>query len=267
MYRTSSLATFSWDPLSFALSITAPFGLTLSDSLTYDTTLEDVTGNTATLGWGPASASLVAARGYYYYPVIGSGWVAYSSEKSLVFSSFKAAFSRTWKSAASAPFTASLAVDASYTQSLLQFSNSVLALSLGLTLKVTDFIDVSLKSVSQNSSAWRYCPWLFPAVELTGYSADSYFKNPLVDILDGFAFWDTSARTSSLFKLKSLSISVAHDLHDWNLTFSLTSTPTLDTSSVPYRYVLESEFSILLAWKDVPQIKASLSKDSDGYSF
>lgn len=267
MYRSSSLASFSWDPLSFALSVTAPFGLALSDTLTYDSTLDDVTGNTATLGWGPVSASLVAAQGYYYYPVIGSGWVAYSSEKSLVFSSFKAAFSKTWKSAADAPFTASLAVDASYTQSLLQFSNSVLAFSLGFTLKVTDFIDVSFKSVSQNSSAWRYCPWLFPAVELTGYTADSYYKNPLVDILDGFAFWDTSARTSSLFKLKSLSISVAHDLHDWNLSFSLTSTPTLDTTSVPYRYILESEFSILLAWKDVPQIKASLSKDSDGYSF
>ena len=267
MYRSSSLAAFSWEPLSFALSITAPFGLALSDTLTYDTTLDDVTGNTATLGWGPASASLVAAQGYYYYPVIGSGWVAYASEKSLVFTSFKAAFSKTWKSGANAPFTASLAVDASYTQSLLQFSNSVLALSLGLTLKVTDFIDVTFKSVSQNSSAWRYCPWLFPAVELTGYTAASYYKDPLVDILDGFAFWDTSARTSSLFKLKSLSISVAHDLHDWNLSFSLTSTPTLDTSSVPYRYVLESEFSILLAWKDVSQIKASLSKDSDGYSF
>jgi len=267
MYRTSSLATFSWDPLSFALSVTAPFGLALSDTLTYDMTLGDLTGNTATLGWGPASASLVAAQGYYYYPVIGSGWVAYSSEKTLVLSSFKAAFSKTWKSAAGSPFTASLAVDASYTQSLLQFSNSVLALSLGLTLKVTDVIDVSFKSVSQNSSAWRYCPWLFPAVALTGYSADSYFRNPLVDILDGFAFWDTSARTSSLFKLKSLSVSVARDLHDWNLSFSLTSTPTLDTSSVPYRYVLESEFSILLAWKDVSQIKASLSKDSEGYSF
>ena len=267
MYRTSSLATFSWDPLAFALSMTAPFGLALSDTLTYDTTLDDVTGNTATLGWGPVSASLVATQGYYYYPVIGTGWVADSSEKSLVFSSFKAAFTKTWKSAASAPFTASLSVDTSYTQSLLQFSNSILYFSLGLTLKVTDLIDVSFKSASQNSSAWRYCPWLFPAVELTGNEAGYYYRNPLVDILDGFAFWDTSARTSSLFKLKSLSVSVAHDLHDWNLSFSLTSTPTLDTTSVPYRYILESEFSILLAWKDVSQIKASLSRNSEGYSF
>jgi len=267
MYRTSSVATFSWDPLSFALSITAPFGLALSDTLAYDTTIDDVTGNTATLGWGPVSASLVAAQGYYFYPVVGSGWVASSSVKSLVLSSFKTAFSKTWKSAASAPFAASLAIDASYTQNLLQFSSSVLSFSLGLTLKVTDLIDVSFKSVSQNSSAWRYCPWIFPAIEEAGYDPADYFRDPVQDILYGFAFWDTSARTSSLFKLKSLSISIAHDLHDWNLSFSLTSTPTLDTSSTPYRYILESEFSILLAWKDVSQIKASLSKDSEGYSF
>ena len=62
-------------------------------------------------------------------------------------------------------------------------------------------------------------------------------------------------------------MTLSHDLHDWTLSFSLTSTPSLDTSAVPYKYVLESEFSILLAWKDVSQMKATLSKDSDGYSF
>lgn len=266
-YRATSPADFSWDPLTTTISMTTPFGLSLSDTLAYDSVLGAVKANTATLGWGPFSASLAAGLGHYYYPVIGSGWVAYTTEEELVFSSFKAAFSKTWKNPPGAPLAASFSVDASYNQNLLQFSNSILGLSLSLTFKVTDLIDVSFKSVSQNSSAWRYCPWLFPAVEKTGYTADDYFTNPLTDILDGFAFWDTGARTSSLFKLKSLSVSVAHDLHDWNLSFSLTSAPTLDTSSTPYKYILESKFSVLLAWKDVSQIKAKLSKDSDGYSF
>lgn len=272
MYRSSSLLSFSFDPVAANFALAAPFGLTLSDSLAYDASGGIFKSNTATLGWGPVSASLAAAQGYYYYPVIddpilGSGWVAASSEESFVFSSFKMAFDKTWKSPENAPYSASIGVAASFTQSLLQFSDSVLGLSLNIGFKVSKFIDLSFKSVSQNSAAWRYCPWLFPAIEKTGQTADYYFRNPVVDIFNGFAFWDSSLRTASLFKLKSLSISMTHDLHDWDLTFSLTATPTLDTSVTPHKYVLESEFSILLAWKDLSQIKASLSKDSEGYSF
>ena len=189
MYRSSSAFDYSYDPITAGLTLTSPFGLALSDTLAYDATGAVFKTNTATLSWGAFSASLVAAQGYYYYPDLGSGWIAASTEESFVFSSFKSSFATAWKSPADAPFTASFSVDASYTQSLLQFSSSVIGLTFNLTFKVTDLIDLSFKSVSQNSAAWRYCPWLFPAVTNTGYTADHFFRNPIVDILDGFAFW------------------------------------------------------------------------------
>jgi hypothetical protein len=89
----------------------------------------------------------------------------------------------------------------------------------------------------------------------------------VLDIWDSFSLWDKAARTASLFKLKSLSMSLVHDLHDWDLSFTLSAAPKLDTSTNPYSYVLDTGFTILLKWKDLPQIKSTLTKDSSGFSF
>jgi len=138
---------------------------------------------------------------------------------------------------------------------------------MALTFKATDLLDLTLSTSSQNSAAWRYCPWLFSgAAGITGDAGD-FFKNPLTDIAEGFYFWDEDARRDSLFKLKSLAFKIQYYMHDWSLSFDLSASPSLDTSTTPYSYIIDPTFTLLLSWNDLSQIKSSVVKSSDGYTF
>ncbi len=262
-YRASSGLDFSWDPITSTFTGKAPLGIKLSDTLVWDSGNSRPKTNTTSLAWGGLSASLTAGRSLVYTPVAGSGWTATGSETFQV-TDFTAAFKDSWKTPDGLPFGAALSLDSSYSQSLLRFSESTISFGLTLSLKLSSFLDLSFSSVSQNRSAWRYWPWLFPAVSTIGDPND-YFRNPLEDIANSFAFGSASLREASLFKLKSLSVRLNHDLHDWDLSFELTTTPTLDSTAKAY-YLLTT-FSLLLKWRDMPEIKSSLGKDASGYSF
>lgn len=262
-YRASSGLDFSWDPITSTFTGNAPLGIKLSDTLVWDSENSRLKTNTASLVWGGLSASLTAGRSLVYTPVAGSGWTATGSETFQV-TDFTGAFKDSWKTPEGLPFSAALSLDTSYSQSLLRFSESTISFGLTLSLKLTSFLDLSFSSVSQNRSAWRYWPWLFPAVYTIG-DPNAYFRNPLEDIGNSFAFGNTALREASLFKLKSLSVKLSHDLHDWDLSFELAATPTLDSTAKAY-YLLTT-FSLLVKWRDMPEIKSSLGKDASGYSF
>lgn len=263
-YRASAATVFSYDPMSLSLSLGAPLGFKLTDSYTYDFQTGAPKTNAASLSWGPLTATLQAKQSQLYEPVAGAGWEAIDGDAKFRISNFQAAFKQSLSTDASSPYTASFAIDSSYSQNLLMFSESTLSFGLSLTLKISDFIDLSFTSLSQNSAAWRYCPWLFSAVDDVG-GADEYFVNPLKDIANSFAFWDDDKRTASLFKLKNISVKLVHYLHDWDMSFTLSAAPELITTKTPYYYVLNPTFEFLVTWKDFSEIKASLTKTSSGY--
>jgi hypothetical protein len=265
-YRASGVADFSSDPLSGSLSLTLLKGLTVTDSLAYDSDNEYFTSNVSTLAWGPLSTTLTAARSYSYTYASGSGWSA-SSDKSFLVTNLAAACNVSWTAPKDWASGSMAKAALSYSQSFLEFSDSILAFNLSLTFKVNDFLDLSFSSLSQNSSAWRYCPWLFASSDTAGMNLSDFYISPLEDIAESFYFWDTSARKRSLFKLKSLSVKLSHDLHDWDMSFQLSASPSLDTSSTPYKYVIDPTFTFLLSWRDLPEIKSSVVKDSSGYTF
>ncbi len=270
-YRSSSsnfldFSEFSADAATGSLSIGLPYGLTLSDSIAYDTDNQYWTSNVAKLTWGPLSMTLNAARSYYYTYENGSGWTA-SSNKEFQLTNFQTALTQSLSAPKNWPFTSTVKGSLSLTQSFLEFSDSILAFNLSFSFKMTDFLEITFSSSSQNSAAWRYCPWLFSGASLITGSADDFFKNPVTDILEGFYFWDDDARRDSLFKLKSLSFKIQHYMHDWNLSFEIAASPSLDTTTTPYTYVVDPTFTLLLSWNDLSQIKASVVKSSDGYTF
>ncbi len=258
-FKNLDATEYSWDPLSSSLSLQAPLGFKLSDTFTWDFIAGQAKTNSTSLSWGPLSATLQAKRSLLYSPKIGSGWVATDTSEDFYASDFTAAFKKDWKSKPEDAVSATLSTGASYTQSLLRFSESVLSLNLALTMKITDVLDLTFTSLSQNSAAWRYWPGLFPAVEAVG-GADRYYKAPIIDIWDSLSFWDEAARTASLFKLKSLSVKLVHYLHDWDLSFTLAASPKLDTTSKPYSYNLDPTFQFLVTWRDMSEIKASLNR-------
>ena len=265
MYRKTAGADFSFDPISTSLAIGASPGPVLADSFVYDAADVGAVTNTSSLAWGPFSSSLTALRTTAFKPVVGSGWVAYG-DPAFALSGLTMSLKPQLKSAAGARAEWSLAPDLELTQGLVRFTESSLSFGLTASLKVGDELSLSISSLSQNSSVWRYYSGLFSSTPIylnngpnSSYvSPSAYQRDPLKDIWDSLSIWDQKALANSLFKLKSLSFSAARDLHDWTLTVGATTTPIYNGST----YKLNTALSILIAWKDLSEIKSTITYNS-----
>lgn len=152
-----------------------------------------------------------------------------------------------------------------YSQNLVRFTESTLSASFDLSLASAQGTSISFASVSANKSAWRYWPGLFPVT--ASFDPNDYYKNILTDLADSLSVWDTAALRKGLFKLQSLNLTLAQDLHDWNLAAALGMTPMLVTPDIgrPY-YQLDFSFSLSVTWKDIPEIKTSLTYEEGAFS-
>jgi hypothetical protein len=147
------------------------------------------------------------------------------------------------------------------TQSLVRFTESSLGFNLNASFKLGDKLNFTLSSQSLNSAAWRYYPQLFSSdLAKIGQTPANYYVSPLTDIVDGLTIWDTDKLRQSLFKLKGLSLTAAQDLHDWTLSAQVTTAPYYQATSQTYS--LDTTFTLLLAWKDIPDIKTKIVKTS-----
>lgn len=259
MYRASSSADYSFDPLTASLSFAQDPWPGLSDTFIYDVKAGEPVSNVTTLTWGPLSTSLTAKKAIAYEPVIGSGWKAVGSE-SFRASNVSMALKGTFKSPEGSAAAWSVTGNASLAQSLLRFSESSLSLGVTASLKVAKALELSLSSQSQSSSAWRYYPELFSAPSTLSGWPEAYRKPFLADLWESVSIWDADALRRSLFKLKSLSLKVSHDLHDWDLSAELSAKPLLKTAE--RKYVLDPSFTILLVWRDLAEIKTKALYDT-----
>lgn len=146
----------------------------------------------------------------------------------------------------------------SYTQNLVRFTESAIALGNDFSITSADGTSLSLASSSANKSAWRYWPDFFP--DYPGFDPSDYSRNLVSDLADSLSIWNSTALKRSLFKLQSLSIKLAQDLHDWTLDATLGMSPVLVTPDTgrPY-YELDFSFTLAVAWKDIPELKSRLS--------
>jgi hypothetical protein len=267
MYRKSIGAGFSFDPVTAGVTIGAAPGPTLSDTMVYDAAGVGWTSNTTGLAWGAFSASFTGKRTVSWTFDKVAGWSSTPTE-SFQWSDFSLGLKPQLKSAEGSAAAWSVGADLSLSQSLLRFTESNLSFGLNASLKVGDELNLSISSQSANASAWHYYPRLFASqlasIDLAR-SADDYFVNPLVDIAESLAIWDGAALRKSLFKLKSLSFKASRDLHDWTLSAEVSTKPLYD--SALKNYTLDTSFTILLAWKDIPDIKSTIKKDSTGLSY
>jgi hypothetical protein len=148
----------------------------------------------------------------------------------------------------------------SYTQNLVRYTESAIAADLSVSLTGNKGSSLKFSAHSVNKSPWRYWPGLFPAS--ADFDPADYARDPFKDILDAFSIWDSQALKRTLFKLQDLSLSLAQDLHDWNVEASLAMSPALFTPDAgrPY-YQLEFSFSFLVTWKDIPELKSAIAYD------
>ena len=269
MYRKYKGADYSFDPITASLSMGRVPGPVLTDSFVYDASGIGPVSNQASLSYGFFSSSFTARRTRSYMPVVGYGWVAYG-EEAFAPSDLSLALNPLWKSdptvTASGATTWSLGSNLAFSQSLVRFSEANLVFGLTASIKVGDKTSVSVSSQSQNSAVWRYYSDLFAKqLESGGFSAQGFHVDPLTDIWNSLMIWDNATLRKSLFKLRSLSVRAARDLHDWTLSAEVSTKPLYDASSRIYS--LDTSISVLLAWKDISDIKSTVKKDSTGITY
>lgn len=260
-YRPAEGADFLWDALSARAVLGPKDGPTLTDQFVWDIERNRPTSNTATLDWGGFRASLTARRSQDYELVLGSGWQAVGGEElrlAEAAASYRGEVDLGLSRDGEVRFKGTL--NAQFSQSLLKATESVLALTYGITLSVPGILDLEIAGTSQNSSIWRYAPDWFG---MSGLGFEPV--NLLEDLWNSVSLWDPEALRTALFKLKGLTVKATHYMEDWDLVFEYKGGPELITTSTPYVYEFISSFTLLLTWKAIPQITTSVVRDKEGF--
>jgi hypothetical protein len=152
-------------------------------------------------------------------------------------------------------------LDISWYMNIEQFTDNNLNFSLTFNFWLYKFLELSITTRSYNNRTFQYFQTLVD--ELPG---DKKAVNPVVDLLksfDFFGWFGPNSREESAFNLQSISVDLTHHLHDWNLKFSYTGKPELNTSTVPQQYVWGSTFSIFLQWIPIPEFRGNVKGELD----
>lgn len=225
---------------------------------------DEYTSVTSSLNYGDFSSSFTATSsiGYSLDPV--TGWIVSDTEQHLRPQTFtlgyrsKKTIGPAWKNRSTFTFDSNAALSFD----LQRYTQSYFTFSLSTTVKVFEFLDLTLSTTSKNSVVFRYIqdlPFFDLPLEIAGE------KNPIVDLFDSFNFFDTEKRKSSGYKMKSLSVSAKHYLGDWTAELSYTLEPYLDTTSDPKSYRFNHKVSFLVTWVPVPDFKTQAYNDEDGF--
>lgn len=257
-------APFEWKPLNASLSLGSSPWPVLSASLIWSLQADKLISMNAGINWNGLSATMNASETVTYTLVYGSGWVS-SGDATFRLSSLALSYQNSWKPPAAwqRRIAWTLDINPNAQQSFIRFTDSYLSFILGLSFKVHSFLDITLATTSRNSSLWRYYANAFDFPTELGIQP----INPVEDLMKSFNFFDPEAkhRRESLFKLKSMSLTATHHLHDWDLAGTFSASPVLDTDGLGY--VFKSSYSIMLSWRSVSQIKSTYKKEGDVISW
>ncbi len=149
-------------------------------------------------------------------------------------------------------------LNTAYQMDLQRFTDNVLGIRLDLDAEIAEFLDFTFSLKSENRSIYSYIPAYAEelGIERTNVWED-FFK-----ALNIFSYDDLLA---TKFNLKSLGFSMIHHLHDWELSFIYVGEPELDRQEKRYKW--RSEFSIMVQWKPIPEIRKEMEYGKDEFVF
>ena len=148
---------------------------------------------------------------------------------------------------------------------LQQYTNSNFQFTMGLSMKIAGFLDLSLSATSNNNVIWRYFKNVPGMEELTKMYPEGRQNNIFLDLIDSFSFANREKRESAGFKMQRFSINATHHLGDWTATFTMSMYPyqfdTYDTYGPPKEYRITSDITFLVQWTPITEIKVNVSHD------
>jgi hypothetical protein len=227
-----------------------------------DTELKEFTTITSTLTLWGMTARYTATRmqGYELNRSDGhiNGWQQIKGDPTLKSSEFSLGYAQTfakkelWKQR----LNFSLNVNTNLRFDLQRYSSSSFNFSLGFTLGIGGFVDLSLSAASENAVIFRYLKNLPGFEEFADLYPEGEQNNVFIDLFNSFRFDDEGRRRSSGFKMKNFNLSATHHLGDWNAVVGVTMSPYLPTGS--YRYELSTDVSFLVQWVPISEIKSDI---------
>jgi len=94
--------------------------------------------------------------------------------------------------------------------------------------------------------------------------------SPITDLFNSFNFFNSTARTNSSFKIRTITAKAVQHFGDWDLTFQYQGSPQLITTTDPVtskqttQYTWSPTFAIQVQWNAVPEIKSNVHGDNTG---
>jgi hypothetical protein len=236
-----------------------------TQSLVLDTEEREVTTLTSSLNltaWG-LSATYAASRmfGFEYIPGSGSGtgWVQKTGKESLQSSNFSLNFSKSINKSDLWDDRLKFSVNTSSRLffDLQRYTSSSFTFSLGFTMGINKFIDLSLSANSENTSIYRYFKDMPPFNDAPINVPDGPQNNLFLDLFNSFRFDDDELRKTSGFKMKNFQITATHYLGDWNAVLNWTMSPYRPPNS--RQFEINNEVTFLIKWIPVSEIKSDIS--------
>lgn len=157
-------------------------------------------------------------------------------------------------------FELSYNLNTSLSFDLQEYTSSNFQFTAGVVMDVTKFMKLSISATSQNAVIFRYFKGVSGMEDLTSMYIEGEQNNIFIDLFDSFNFSDESKRKRSGFKMQKFDLNLVHLLGDWTATFQINIYPwTKDTT--PPTVNIVSDFSFLLEWKPITEIKTDVSYD------
>ena len=245
------------NPFNQSLSVSLPLlskSLSFSESYSYNREDDNPESLRFSTSWYGLSLSYVMSYTYGYD--FNSGWKVRPEKEFLPYSlSFSYStpsktFYNWYNRIQTAP-----ALSTSIVADLLRPTNSYFLFTPSLSFKVTDFMTLTFSATTRNSVLY----WYFHNNEGDMYSDWGGFPgNILKDLTDSFRFDNQSVRESSGFKIKSMDMTLTHDLHDWKFNMTLKFSPRVITENGKKLYDFSPYISLGVVWNPMDSMKTNI---------
>lgn len=258
---TDSTSDQTWikNPFQQTLAVSVPvLSKTLSFSESFSYNLEDGYPDSLkfSTSWNGLALSYVMSYTYGYDFSSSSGWTTRSSKEflpyslSLSYAPSTKTYYRWFNRISIAP-----GLNTSIVADLLRPTNSYFVFTPSITFKLTDFMSLTFSSTSRNSVLY----WYFHNDDGDLYNDWGGFPGNIVkDLIDSFRFDNQSIREGSGFKLKSLNMTLSHDLHDWTFNFTFKISPRVVQENGSKVYDFSPYITIGIVWNPMESMKTSI---------
>jgi hypothetical protein len=152
----------------------------------------------------------------------------------------------------------SLNLNTSLSFNLQQYTSSNFQLTLGLSTRITGFLELNLSVTSENSVLFRYFKGIPGMEDLTAMYVDGEQNNLFIDLFDSFNFFDETKRRRTGFKMTRFKLEANHFLGDWEARLTIEMFPHLNATLAVPKYEIKADVTFLVQWKPITEIKSDI---------